>query len=368
MSNNVVRFGAAPSNPPDVFEAEKEYLNRRPGETASAFEIRVKERYDPDDPDGAEHILRHLKISLRKDAFLDTILITDHTERTPREEPLNQETLDVLQTLFETKANALNGGKYKAGEGRFLRVLKTIAVKNKVHPVMDYFRKAQNTWDGTPRIDTWLSDYCGVEDTPYHRAVGRLLLIAVVRRIRHPGHKYDYLVVFEGGGGLRKSTMATILAIREEWFTDRVLMNMSPKEIIEQTRGKVIAEFAELSVITKGETSTVKRFFRTEDSAREAHARLRTDLPRQFVPIATMNATDGENTYQYLSDGAGNRRFLPVRLGDRVIDTDGLTRDLLQLYGEAAYWESRGELLVLPEKHKAEQIRLCAERMVPPKK
>lgn len=53
------------------------------------------------------------------------------------------------------------------------------------------------TWDGVERIDRWLIDYAGAEDTPYVRAVGRLMLLAAVRRVRHPGTKFDEMVVLE---------------------------------------------------------------------------------------------------------------------------------------------------------------------------
>ena len=46
-----------------------------------------------------------------------------------------------------------------------------------------------------PRLDTWLTTYAGAEDTPLNRAVGRLMLIAAVRRIRTPGVKFDEMVV-----------------------------------------------------------------------------------------------------------------------------------------------------------------------------
>src|SRR5580692_3443582 len=34
------------------------------------------------------------------------------------------------------------------------------------HPVRDYLDSLEFTWDGKPRIDTWLTDYLGVKDSP----------------------------------------------------------------------------------------------------------------------------------------------------------------------------------------------------------
>jgi len=41
-------------------------------------------------------------------------------------------------------------------------------------------------WDGTPRIDRWLVDFGGADDIPFVRAASRAMLIAAVRRARHP--------------------------------------------------------------------------------------------------------------------------------------------------------------------------------------
>ena len=62
-------------------------------------------------------------------------------------------------------------------------------------PVRDYLDGLQ--WDGKPRIDSWLIDYGGAEDTEYTRAVSALMLIAAVRRVRQPGCKFDEMVVIE---------------------------------------------------------------------------------------------------------------------------------------------------------------------------
>ena len=58
--------------------------------------------------------------------------------------------------------------------------LQNVAERNRYHPVRDYLSRLE--WDEEPRIDNWLSFYLGAEDTPYTRAVGRLLLLAAVRR------------------------------------------------------------------------------------------------------------------------------------------------------------------------------------------
>jgi len=63
----------------------------------------------------------------------------------------------------------------------FNRYLHVLALRSPVHPVCRYLDGL--VWDGVPRIDRWLVAYAGAEDTPYVRAVGRLVLVAAVHLV-----------------------------------------------------------------------------------------------------------------------------------------------------------------------------------------
>jgi len=82
------------------------------------------------------------------------------------------------------------------------------------HPVRSYLEARK--WDGTPRLGQWLSVYMGAEEDGYTAGVGRMFLIGMVARIFKPGCKMDYMPVFEGEQGLRKSTACGVLA--GEWL------------------------------------------------------------------------------------------------------------------------------------------------------
>jgi predicted P-loop ATPase len=64
-----------------------------------------------------------------------------------------------------------------------------------VHPVRAYLDRIE--WDGIPRLDEWLVTYGGAGPPDYVHAVGALVLIAAVRRVRAPGCQFDELLILE---------------------------------------------------------------------------------------------------------------------------------------------------------------------------
>jgi hypothetical protein len=210
------------------------------------------------------------------------------------------------------------------------------------HPVKEYLAEVQPTWDGVPRIDTMLVDYCGAEDTEFNRAAAACWMIGAVRRVRRPGSKFDTMLVLEGDEGKSKSTFCKVLA-GEAHFSDCLPIDAESKIVIEQTRGRWIIEFAELKGIKEKDVNGVKVFLsRTEDAARGAWGKVRSDVPRQFVTFGSTNDT------QYLVGTTGNRRFWPVAV--ETIDTEAVKRDRDQLWAEAASREAKGESAFLPER------------------
>lgn len=221
----------------------------------------------------------------------------------------------------------------------FEHVLIDIAHQNRFHPVREWLALIE--WDGVPRIDNWLRDYGGADDTAFNRAVGRIFLIAAVRRVRRPGVKFDTMIVFESPTqGKNKSQAARLLATRDEWFNDNLPLGARPQEVIEQISGSWIVEFPELAGIATREVEHIKAFLsRQVDKARPAYGRRREDVKRQFVACATTNDEE------YLKKD--ERRFLPVRI--EKFDLAALGRDVPQLWAEAAKYEADGEPITLQE-------------------
>jgi hypothetical protein len=262
-----------------------------------------------------------------------------HDRMTVGGEPINQwagELSDLV--IMMLRQIIINHFGFDPGKDHVNDAASELCLEHRFNPVTDYFDGV--LWDGTPRLETWLSKYLGAEDTPLNRAIGRIMLMAAVRRARQPGCKFDHIVVFEGFEGTGKSTALIILA-GEENFSDQTILTASDKEQQELVRGVLIFEIADLAGMKRSEVEKVKAFVtRTTDRARPAYGRRRVDVPRCCIFAATTN--DDE----YLKSQTGNRRFWPVRTG--VINLDALRRDRDQLWAEAAAVEAQGDPLVLP--------------------
>jgi predicted P-loop ATPase len=222
----------------------------------------------------------------------------------------------------------------------FSTVLRDQACFQPTHPIREYLRPLR--WDGRQRIDRWLEIYGGASDSPFIRAISAIVLIAAVRRVLHPGCKFDEMLVLESQQGLSKSSAIAALVRDPTWFTDSLPLNASEKVVVEQTAGKWLVESADLSGITGADLDHLKSMLsRSTDSSRMAYDRHRTDRPRQFIVLGTTNESE------YLRDMTGNRRFWPVAV--QRFDVDAIARDRDQLWAEAATREAAGESIRLSE-------------------
>lgn len=220
----------------------------------------------------------------------------------------------------------------------FVDVVVSVALDNRCDPVREYLDGLK--WDGTKRLDRWLSTYCGAAESPFVNAVGAIVLIAAVRRARKPGCKFDEMLVLESPQGQFKSTALKVLAVREDWFADELPLGSKTKELMEVLEGAWIVEAGELQGMRKGEVESIKSFLsRPVDKSRLAYGRITTRRPRRFIIIGTTNSD------RYLKDATGNRRFWPVKVG--VIDVEKLRAERDQLWAEAAQREAAGESIRL---------------------
>lgn len=214
------------------------------------------------------------------------------------------------------------------------RAVQCVAEERKYHPVREYLNSLR--WDSTGRIDTWLSDYLHVKPSNYSAAVGARWLMSAVARIFQPGSKADCCLILEGEQGKFKSTALETLAVKKEWFTDRI-SEFGSKDAGIETAGVWIVEFAELDAIKRSaEWSKVKGFISaTFDRYRPPYGKRAATFLRQCIFAGSVNHET------YLGDETGGRRFWPVLCGG--IGIEQLREDRDQLWAEAVVRYQDGE-------------------------
>ena len=227
--------------------------------------------------------------------------------------------------------------KLDVGTDLLWKALAVVAEGNRVHPDREWLHTL--TWDGTPRLSTWLQAYLGAspaDDDPkveegrtrYLQMVGRMFMVGAVARVMKPGCKVDTMMVLEGRQGAGKSSAIRIL-FGDAWTCDTPL-DFASKDRFVQLRGKWAQEIAELDGMERADVGRIKGFLSSPvDEFRPPFGRGVVRYPRQVVMVGTVNP----GASGYLRDVTGNRRFWPVVVGR--IDRAALERDREQLWAEA---------------------------------
>jgi predicted P-loop ATPase len=183
------------------------------------------------------------------------------------------------------------------------------------------------TWDGVPRIDTFLPAYFGAENSDYTRAVSGYAWTAQAGRILEPGVKADMVPTLIGAQGLRKSTGVAVIAPAQDFFCE---ISLADKEVdlARKMRGRLVGELSELRGLHSRELEHIKAFVtRTFEDWTPKYKEFNVTFPRRILFWGT------SNEQEFLGDETGNRRWLPVTVNQ--VDVEGIERDRSQLWAEA---------------------------------
>lgn len=246
-------------------------------------------------------------------------------------------------------------------EGTAYKAAVLVAKGHRFDPLREWLLSL--SWDGVPRVESWLHRYLGAEDGAYARLIGRAFLVGSVARGLKPGVKMDTMLILEGAQGLFKSQSVKRL-YGPDWFRESPIDLRSNDRFL-SVRGCWCREWPELDGLGKADAGRVKSFLSPEaDDFRAPYARNMVHAPRRCVFVATVNPPQ----LGYLIDESGNRRMWPVECGKtHAIDLDAIDRDRPQIWAEAVMMYARGEKHwpVTREEHRIcnqeQEVRMVAE-------
>ena len=228
-------------------------------------------------------------------------------------------------------------------ENKLMAALSIVANENCYHPIRDVLNSLM--WDGMPRIRSCLHHFLGADESDYVEEMLKHFLLGAIRRVFHPGSKYEELLCLVGGQGAGKSTFFRFLAIQDEWFSDD-LKKLDDDKVFAKLQGHWIIEMSEMLATSNAKSIEEIRSFisRQKETYRTPYETQPKDRLRQCV------FGGSSNTLDFLPlDRAGNRRFLPVMIYPEkaevhILEDEAASREyLLQVWAEAMTIYRSGE-------------------------
>ena len=202
--------------------------------------------------------------------------------------------------------------KFRA-PGPVERAMLRVSGGARFHPVRDWLNSL--VWDGTARLDFWLHHVFGVPLSHYAMAVAGKTLMGAVRRARHPGCKFDHVLVLKGPQDWAKSMAVETLA-STDWFSDSLPLDFASKDALIGMCGHWIIELAEVQHFERNNPKLAKAFItRKTDIFRPPYGDKELPHPRQCIMVGTTNDE------HFLKDDTGNRRYWPSRARTRPTST-----------------------------------------------
>ena len=257
-------------------------------------------------------------LSFGIDTFRDELMLA---ERPGQWRPVTDVDLIQLRVRFER----MQGGIPNIGREMMRDAVTAVAEQFKFDSAQLWL--AQLSWDGQPRIERFLTDYFGADDTPYVRATSLYLWTALAGRVLVPGIQADIMPILVGEQGLLKSTAIAAMAPSPEFFAE---INLSDKDadLARIMRGKLIVEIGELKGMRSREIEHTKAFVtRRYEQWVPKYKEFTSTYARRAVLFGTTNEDE------FLEDATGARRFNPINV--RRADRRAIERDRLQLWAEA---------------------------------
>ncbi|TXL63555.1 VapE domain-containing protein [Zeimonas arvi] len=181
-------------------------------------------------------------------------------------------------------------------------------------------------WDGVPRVDRFCATYLGAEDREYTGAVSAFLWTAAAGRVMVPGIKVDMVPVLVGAQGARKSSSIAAISPSPDFFNE-IAFDTKDADLSRKLKGLLVGELAELRGLGTKEIEAIKNFI---TQRHETWTPKFKEIPVRFARRCVFIGSTNEE--QFLADKTGERRWLPVTVGE--CRPDLVERDRLQLWAE----------------------------------
>lgn len=222
-------------------------------------------------------------------------------------------------------------GLVKAAHEDIKRCTMRVARETIVNEARDWLKSL--SWDAIERLPSLMSDGFGAERNAYTEAVGRCFFMSMAQRILQPGCKQDYVLVFEGSQGERKTSALEIIG--GKWFSE-IHEDFGSLEFLIAIQGKVLVGIGELSAFKGARLERVKGIItRRIDTFRSKWGVWANDHARVACFVGDTNESN------YLNDPTGGRRYWPIAAPDISLDYLRSNRD--QLWAEARVRCEKGE-------------------------
>lgn len=213
-------------------------------------------------------------------------------------------------------------------------VISEMFSENRYNPIRDYITNLK--WDGVERVERLFIDFLQADDTRLNRAMTMKWFMAAVKRVLHPGCKFDNMIVLRGGQGIGKSQICEKIA--KKHYSSISLSEIDNKDVINKLNLSWVCIIDELDNFNKKEMSSIKTFLSTSnDTVRLAYARNANTYERHCVFIGSTN----DDTFLRDSTSAVERRFWVIDCKREKYDSsviEMLTPEYVdQLWAEAAH-------------------------------
>lgn len=233
--------------------------------------------------------------------------------------------LDPVE-LTRLQAELENAGVLNVREQALRRAVDLVAADNP-HDCARERLKQLPKWDGVRRIEDFLTVYLGVKPSPFARGVSRYIWSGMLAGILSPGSQLDMVPILVGAQGTHKRSALRAMVLEADFYGDARLTDR-PDRLFRKFVGTTLVGWEFIRGIKgRSDSDDVKamiscRYFERPDPNGEGMIR----YLRRFFLMGT------SNTWDFLKDQSGNRRFLPFTVGD--INVAKLLADREQLWAE----------------------------------